>query len=97
MATAAAIGIEGQHTDEWDGNGVLKTMIFLMTMKTTINKKYNKRGWMQHSSPLTCCSGLRRISGEPPLTGTNNGGGVALENEDVEDDNVEDNGNGCGD
>ena len=92
MATAAAMAIAGQHTDERDCNGVSKTMISLTATKTTINKKYDKGGWMRSSSPLRCCSGLRRIDGGPPLSGTNNGGGVALEDDDVEDD-----GNGCGD
>ena len=36
--------IAGQHTDEWDGNGVSKTMISLTAPMTTINKKYNKGG-----------------------------------------------------
>jgi hypothetical protein len=97
MATAVAIAIAGQHTDKWDGNGVSKMMISLMATKTTINKKYNKGGWMGSSSPLRCCSGLRRIGRGLPLTGNNNGGGVASEDEDVEDDDVEDNSNGCGD
>ena len=92
MATAAAMAIAGQHTDEWDCNGVSKTMISLTATKTTINKKYDKGGWMRSSSPLRFCSGLRRIGGGPPLTGTNNGGGVASEDDDVEDD-----GDGCGD
>ncbi len=92
MATAAAMAIAIKHTDKWDCNGVLKTMISLMATKTAINKKYNKGGWMRSSSPLRCCAGLRRIGGGPPLTGTNSGGGVASE-----DDDVEDNGDGCGD
>ncbi len=92
MATTAAMAIAEQHTDEWDCNGLSKTMISLMATKMTINKKYNKEGWMGSSSPLRCCSGLRRIGGGPPLTGTNNGGGVASEDDDIEDD-----GNGCGD
>jgi hypothetical protein len=50
------------------------------------------RGWLGSSSPLQCCSVLRRMGGGPPLTGTNNGGSVALEDEDVEAD-----GDGCGD
>ena len=92
MATAAAMAIAGQHTGEWDCNGVSKTMISMTATKTTINKKYDEGGWMRSSSPLRCCSGLRRIDGGPPLTGTNNGGGVASEDDDVEDD-----GDGCGD
>ena len=92
MATAAAMALVGQHTDEWDCNGVLKMMISLTATKTAINKKYNEGGWMGSSSPLGCCSGLRTIGGGPPLMGTNNGGGVASEDEDVEDD-----GDGCGD
>jgi hypothetical protein len=92
MATSAAMAIAGQHTDEWDGNGVLKTMISLTATKTTINKKYDEGGWLGSSSPLRCCSVLRRMGGGPPLTGTNNGSGVALEDEDVEHD-----GDGCGD
>ena len=74
-----------------------KTMFSLTATKTTINKKYGKVGWMGSSSPLRCCSGLRRIGGGPPVTGTNNGGGVASEGKDVEDDYVEDDGDGCGD
>ena len=92
MATSAAMAIAGQHTDKWDGNGVLKTMISVTATKTTINKKYDEGGWLGPSSPLRCCSVLRRMGGGPPLTGTNNGGGVALEDEDVEAD-----GDGCGD
>ena len=38
---------------------------------------------MGSSSPLRCCSGLRRIGEGPPLMGTNKGGGVASEDEDV--------------
>ncbi len=37
------MAMAGQHTDEWDCNGVLKTMISLMATKTTINKKYDER------------------------------------------------------
>ncbi len=46
------MAIAGQHTDEWDCNGVLKTMISLTATKTTINKKYDEGGWMGSSSPL---------------------------------------------
>ena len=77
--------------------GVSKMMISLTAMKTTINKKYNKGGWMGSSSPLQCCSGLRRIGRGPPRMGTKNDSSVALEDEDMEDDNVEDNGNECRD
>ena len=52
---------------------------------------------MGSSSPLQCRSGLRRIDGGPPLMGTNKGGDVASEDKDVENDDVEDNGEGCGD
>jgi hypothetical protein len=92
MATSAAMAIAGQHTDEWDGNGVSKRMISLTATKMTINKKYNEGGWLGSSSPLRCCSVLRRMDGGLPLTGTNNGGGVASEDEDDEAD-----GDGCGD
>ena len=61
-------------------------MISLTATKTTINKKYDKGGWMGSSSPLRRCSGLRRIGGWPLQTGTNNGGGVASEDDDMEDD-----------
>jgi hypothetical protein len=36
---------------------------------------------MGYSSPLQCCSGLRRIDGGLPQTGTDNGGGVASEDD----------------
>ncbi len=97
MATAAAMAIAGQHLDEWDGNNMSKMMISLMATKMTINKKYNEGGWMGFSFSLWHCSGLRRIGGGPLLAGTNNGSSAALEDEDVEDDNIEDNGNKCGD
>ena len=97
MAMAAAMAIAGQHLDKWDGNNVSKTMISLMATKMTINKKYNKGGWMGSSFSLWHCSGLRRIGQGLLLTGTNNGSSVALEDEDMEDDDIKDNGNGCGD
>jgi hypothetical protein len=86
------MAIAGQLTDEWACNDVSKTTISLTATKTTINKKYNEGGWMGSSSHLQCCSGLGRIGGGPPLTGANNRGGVASEDDDVEDDS-----NGCGD
>ena len=94
MATAAAIAMAGRLVDELDGNNMLKRIISMTATKTTINKKYK---WMGSTSSLQCCSGLRRIGGGLLLTGTNNGGSVALEDEDVEDDNVEGNGKECGD
>ncbi len=61
-------------------------MISLTATKTTINKKYGEGGWMGSSFPLRHCSGLRRIGGGPLQTGTNDGGGAALEDDNVEDD-----------
>ena len=72
-------------------------MISLTETKTSINKKYGKGGWKGSSSPLRRCSELMRIGGGPLLRGTNIGGGVAFEDEDVEDDDVEDGGGRCGD
>ncbi len=47
MHITATTALAGQRTNKWDGDDALMTMmIFLMTMKTTSNKKYDKKGWI---------------------------------------------------
>ena len=54
MAMTAATAMAGQHTYKWDGNNLSKTMISLTKKRmTTINKKYDKGGWIRRCSTRT--------------------------------------------